>query len=152
MPQIPINHTIFWESVMRTFKYIYVNCFSRLRFLAEFRAELQKKCFFFWQFKDYNSWKNSETRQMTSFFSSTFSALFLTFLFVFENSQHLYSWCTPFVPFCSVKYLNFGQKLPIQTAQSILCFIPWGEPKKGISSWTNIMNDVFHLWLRHLCS
>ena len=33
--QIPINHIIFWKSVMRTFRCIYVNCFHRIRFLAQ---------------------------------------------------------------------------------------------------------------------
>ena len=40
LAQIPINHSIFWKSVMRTFRCIYVNCFKRLRFLAEFGTKL----------------------------------------------------------------------------------------------------------------
>ena len=32
---IHINHTIFWKSVMRTFRCIYVNRFDRLTFLVE---------------------------------------------------------------------------------------------------------------------
>ena len=32
--QTPINHSIFWKSVMRTFRCIYVNCFNRLKFFA----------------------------------------------------------------------------------------------------------------------
>ena len=38
--RIPINHTIFWRSVMRRFRCIYVNCFKRLRFLAEVSTKL----------------------------------------------------------------------------------------------------------------
>ena len=38
--QTPINHSIFWKSVMRTFRCIYVNCFNRLRFLAEVSTKL----------------------------------------------------------------------------------------------------------------
>ena len=38
--QTPINHIIFWKSVMRTFRCIYVNCFNRLRFLAEISTKL----------------------------------------------------------------------------------------------------------------
>ena len=57
-----------------------------------------------------------ETRQMIPFFSSTFSDLFLTFIFTFENSQNSFSCGPPFGPFWFVKYLNFGQKLPIRTA------------------------------------
>ena len=38
--QTPINHSIFWKSVMRTFRCIYVNCFNRLRFIAEVSTKL----------------------------------------------------------------------------------------------------------------
>ena len=33
--QTPINFSIFWKSVMRTFRCIYVSCFQRFTFLAE---------------------------------------------------------------------------------------------------------------------
>ena len=54
--QTPINHIIFWKTVIRTFRFIYVNCFNRLRFLAEVSTKLQKMHFFV-QFKDHNSGK-----------------------------------------------------------------------------------------------
>ena len=38
--QTPINHSIFWKSVMRTFRCIYVNCFNRFRFFAEVSTKL----------------------------------------------------------------------------------------------------------------
>ena len=50
----PINHTIFWKSVMRTFRCIYVNCFNRLRFLAEVSTKFSKM-HFLGQFMDHNS-------------------------------------------------------------------------------------------------
>ena len=50
------NHIIFWKSVMKTFRCIYVNCFNRLRFLAEVRTNSKKEMHFFGQFKDHNSW------------------------------------------------------------------------------------------------
>ena len=56
-----------------------------------------------------------ETRQMTPFFSSAFSSLFVSFIFVFENNQNLFSGGLPFGPFWSVKCLNFERKLPIWT-------------------------------------
>ena len=56
-----------------------------------------------------------ETRQMTPFFSSTFSSLFVSFIFVFENNQNSFSGGRPFGPFWSVKCLNFERKLPIWT-------------------------------------
>ena len=60
---------------------------------------------------------NMETRQMTPFFLATFSTLNVCNIhfFLFENSQNPF-WCDPrFGPSWSVKYLNFGQKLPIRT-------------------------------------
>ena len=52
--QTPINHIIFWKTVIRTFRSIYVNCFNRLRFLAEVSTKLQKM-HFFRQFKNHKS-------------------------------------------------------------------------------------------------
>ena len=73
--QTRINHTIFWNKVMRTFRCVYVNYFNRLRFFAEINTKLQKM-HFFRQFKDHVSQEwNMETLQMIPFFSSTFSAL-----------------------------------------------------------------------------
>ena len=53
-------------------------------------------------------------------FSFTFSSVFVTFIFVFENSQNLYSCGPPFYPFWSVKFRNFQQKLPISTTIILL--------------------------------
>ena len=50
---------------------------------------------------------NVKTRQMTSFFSSTFSTLFVIFISEFENSQNSFSCGPSFGPFRSAKYLNF---------------------------------------------
>ena len=52
--QTPINHIIFWNTVIKIFTSIYVNCFNRIRFLAEGSTKLQKM-HFFGQFKDHNS-------------------------------------------------------------------------------------------------
>ena len=49
----PIIHISFWKSITRTFRCIYVNCFSRLRFLAEVSTKL-KKIHFLGQFKNCN--------------------------------------------------------------------------------------------------
>ena len=78
-------------------------------------AQNCKKCNFLDNLQSINQEGNMENRQMNPFFSSTFSALFITFSFLFENSQNSF-WCGPsFVPFWSVKYVNFWQKLPIWT-------------------------------------
>ena len=52
-----------------------------------------------------------ETRKITPFFCLLFPLeLFVTFIFIFENSQNLFS-CDPhFGPFWSVKYLNFEKR------------------------------------------
>ena len=49
----PINHTIFWNSVIRTFRCLYGNCFQGLGFLAEVSTKLHEM-HFFRQFKDHN--------------------------------------------------------------------------------------------------
>ena len=57
-----------------------------------------------------------ETRQMTPFFHLLFPLiLFVRFIFVFENSKNLFLCGPPFDPLSSVKYLNFGQRLPTGT-------------------------------------
>ena len=68
-------------------------------------AQNCKKIPFFGQFKEVkegnmqNQEGNMETRQIIPFFPSTFSTLFVTFIFVFENSQNSFS-CGPlFCPF-----------------------------------------------------
>ena len=61
-----------------------------------------------------------ETKQMTPFFSSTFSALFVIFIFVFENSQNSFSYGLHFGPFWSVKYLRFWEKAT--NSDSSQCF------------------------------
>ena len=139
----PINHTIFWKSVMRISRRIYVSCFNRLRFLAEVSTKLQK-IHFFEQFMDHNSGRKHGNLKNDPIFLSTFSALFVTFIFVFETSQNSFSFGLPFDLFWSVKYLNLGQKLPIRathhtflesrhpevTKNPYLWFVPRGEPKK----------------------
>ena len=72
--QTPVHHIIFWKSVMRTFRCIYVNSFNRLRFLAEVSTKLQKSTFLD-NLRIITQEGNMETRQMIIFFSSTFSAL-----------------------------------------------------------------------------
>ena len=54
--QNSINHSLFWKSVMRTFRCIYVNWFNRIRFLAEVSTKLQV-IQLFRQFKDHRNGK-----------------------------------------------------------------------------------------------
>ena len=88
-------------SVMKTFKCIYVHYFNRFTFFAEISTKL-----FFGQHA------NMENRQMIPFFHLLFPLyLFVTFVFVFENSQNSFPCGPAFGLFWSVKYINLGQKL-----------------------------------------
>ena len=99
-----------------------------------------------------------KTRQIPFFFHLLFPLeLFVTFIFVFGNSQNSFSCGPPFGPFWSVKYLNFGRKLRIRTTHDTslesrnpdvtknpyYVFPPKGA-KKGISSWTNTVTLHFY--------
>ena len=136
MAQTPINNIIFSKTVKRSFRCIYVNCLNRLRFLAEVSTKLQNM-HFFGQYKDNSSGRKHGN--VTPFFSFSFSAL----KFYIWKWSKFFS-CGPLLDlFWSAKYLNFGQRLPIQTAHHTLlesshpevtkypCYVLWsGEPKK----------------------
>ena len=91
----PINHTIFWKSIMRTFRCIYINCFNRFRFLAKVSTKLWK-CTFLENLRTITQEGNMETKQMTLFSSSTFSALTLCSIhFCFwKCSKFIFMWST----------------------------------------------------------
>ena len=97
----------------------YVNCFNRLRFLVEISTKLWEM-HFSRQIKGHNSGRKLKNQTNDLIFSSTFSAVFVTFIFVFENSQNLFSCGPPFDPFWSVKSRNFWQTLPIWTTTILL--------------------------------
>ena len=90
---------------------------------------------------------NMEAREMTPSFSSPFSALTVcnSHFCISKYSKFIFMWS---ILFCRTP--QFRQKLPIWTVyysfletktpwgywNFILCFVPWGEPKKCISLWT----------------
>ena len=79
-------------------------------------SQNSKNCTFLDNLRTITWESNMETRQMTPYFNLLFPFyLFVTFIFVFENSQNSFSCSSTFGPFWSVKYLNCGQKLPIRT-------------------------------------
>ena len=82
--QTPINPSIFWKSVMRTFRCIYVYCFNRHRFLAQVSTKLRKETWIL------DKWPHF----CIYFFRST---CFVTFIFVFESSQNSFSCGFPLV-------------------------------------------------------
>ena len=100
------NNTNFWKGITRPFRCLYVNCFNQFRFLAEVSTELQKMHFLD-NLRTITQEGSMETRQMTPFFSSTFSNLFVIFISEFEKAQNSFSCGLPVGPFWSVKYLNF---------------------------------------------
>ena len=93
-----INNINFWKCITRPFRCIYVNCLNRLRFLAEVSTKLQKMHFLD-NLKTITQEGSMETRQMTPFFSSTFSNLFVIFISEFENAQNSFSCGSSVGPF-----------------------------------------------------
>ena len=97
-----------------------------------------------------------EDSQLTPFFSSTFSALFITFLYLKIAKIHFLV-IPPLVHVDLKKYLNFGQKLLIRTAHHTLLesrhpqvtknpyyiLAPVVGQKKGISFWTRSRKHHF---------
>ena len=72
--QTPIKHTIFWKSMMRSFRWIEINCLNILCLLLR-PAHICKKCTILGSLRTIIQEGKKENRQMTPFFSSTFWAL-----------------------------------------------------------------------------
>ena len=151
--QVPINHIIFWKTVTKTFKSIYINCFNRLRFLAEVSTKLQKM-HFFGQFKDYNSGRKHGNKTNDHIFSFIFSAL------LFQNQSPIF-----YCPLFSENYLNTQARInkivnkhtsdyhpsPSQSISRIHTLIFLWTPKGFISpeSFLNFfLNLYISPWLR----
>ena len=97
-----------------------------------------------------------ENIQMIPVFHLLFTLqLFVTFIFIFENSQNSFSCGPHFGPFWSVKYLNFGQELPSQSTHDIFLESRHAEvtknpyyvlspewSRKSISSWTRSITKL----------
>ena len=72
----------------------------------------------FGQFKDHNSGSRTwKLDKLSYFFHLLFPLyLFVTFIFLFENSQKFIFTCSPLWSVLVCKISQFGQKLPIRTA------------------------------------
>ena len=81
--QTLIRHVIFWQTAIKTFRSIYVNCFNTLRFPAEVRTKLLKMHFLD-NLRAITQEGSTETRQMTHFLS--------TFLTLTVCNIHFYIW------------------------------------------------------------
>ena len=90
----PIKNTIFWKSMIKSFRWIEINCFNIFRFLVV--SKNLQKMHYFRQFKDHNSGKKLDK---WPHFSHLFFEFYLSviFIFVFENCQSWFSWSPPFV-------------------------------------------------------
>ena len=69
--QTPMRNIIFRETVIKTLRSIYVNCFNKLKFLAEVSTKLQKMHFLD-NLRTITQEGSTETRQMTPFFTYFF--------------------------------------------------------------------------------
>ena len=98
---------------------------------------------FFRQSKDHHL-GNKETGQMIPFFSSTFSAPFVTFISEFENTQNSFSCGSPpYGPFWSEKYHNFCPKATDLESSSYFKGrnfreTKFCEPKKSRNFWNKL--------------
>ena len=65
------KNTIFWKSMIRSFRWIEINCFNRFRFLAEVSTNLQKSTIL-GNLRTITQEGKKEIRQMTPFFHLLF--------------------------------------------------------------------------------
>ena len=95
-----ISNTVFWKCVRRPFRYIYVNGLVDLDFLLSSTQKFQKM-----HWRTITQKENMESGQMTTFYSSNFSALFVIFISEFKSTQNLFSSAIWYV-----EYLNIWPK------------------------------------------
>ena len=100
--------TIFWKSMMRSFRWIEIKCFNIYLGFSLRSAQICKKCTI-WAILRTITQERKKIRQMIPFFSSTFWALTVCHIhfciwklpkFIFMGSS--------FRSFWSANYLNFG--------------------------------------------
>ena len=100
----PYKNTIFSKSMMRSFRWIEMNCFNRFRFLTEVSTNLQK-CTILGK-NEKSKKRNIDTLHDLLIYS--LSSVCVIFNFVGENCQNSFSWSPTLVrPFWSAKKLNF---------------------------------------------
>ena len=89
--QTPIRRVIFWETVIETFRSIYVNCFNTLRFLADVSTKLQKMHFLD-NLRTITQEESAETNGPV--FLSTFSVLIVCNIhfYILKLPKFVFSW------------------------------------------------------------
>ena len=85
--QTPVKNTIFWKSVMRSFRWIDLNCSNRFRFFAEISTNLQKM-HYFGQFNNHNSGRKK--RKLDNYLISCYT--FTSFRMLFCIASKLGFW------------------------------------------------------------
>ena len=144
--QTPTSHIIFWKTVIKTFRSIYVNCFNTLRFLAEVSTKLQKMHFLD-NLRTITQEGSTETRQMTPFLS-TFSDLTVCNIhyYIWKWSKFIFLWSSLWsLLICKIPQFwakatdsdSHSEVDNLRFLKSILCVVPQGQPKKYISLLTN---------------
>ena len=139
---------------MRPSRCTYVNCF-RPKFLAEVSTKLQKTHFLEY-LKTITQEGNMETRQMTPFFSSTFSDLTVCNIhfWIWKYSKFIFMWCPVWsilvckIPQFLAESYRFRQLITllqkVDTLRLLKIFIMFCPhvgakyPFLGSSSWTMI--------------
>ena len=107
--QTPKNY-IFWENVIITYRCIYVNWFSRLRFLAEVSTKLKKKKkHFLDNLRTISQEGNMENRQLTSFFFHLIFQLCKIHFWIWKLSKFIFMW-SPLWSILVSKIPQFGSK------------------------------------------
>ena len=105
-----IKNTVFWKSMMRSFRWIEVNALIYLGFFL-MSAPVCKKCTILGNYsgRAITQERRKEIRQMTPIFSSTFWALtvFDIYFCIWKLLKFIFKGFS-FCAFWSAKYLNFG--------------------------------------------
>ena len=91
-----INNTIFWKCIMRSFRWMYGNCFNRLRFSAEVSTKLQKKCTFLDKLRTITQAGNVKTGQI-NLWSPKLGDIFPYEEIVFGKQHYILFICNIFI-------------------------------------------------------
>ena len=98
----PIKNTFFWNTMMRSFRWIEINSFNRFRFIVEVSTNSQKM-HYFGQFKDCNQEGKKEIKQMTPFFHVLFEfCLWYSFLYLKNVKIHFHGFLLLFILVCKM--------------------------------------------------
>ena len=132
---------------MRSFRWKWINCFNRFRFLAEVSTNL-KTMHYFWQFKDHNSGKKRKLDKQPHFFHLLFELwLFVIFIFVFQNCQNSFSWGPHFGLFWKTKCRHSGRhSVPFDSENTYMKESKKKQVLLFLSSWQPNLSNLM-VWI-----